>query len=372
MRGVLGAFYVVHFAHLGIVVPFLGPWLEGRGLDAMGIGALTAMLALFNVLAPWSWGRWADESGRRPLLALIAAASAGLALLAAVATRSVWPLVGCVALYGFSRSALLPYVEATSLEQATLRGFAYGPVRLWGSLSFMFAAAIFGLLEQRLSIDGGMAIAGATLFLVALLAALFPRPWSGALESHPDQAAPRFAGVALVRVFVGCALMQASHAAYYAFYSIRLERLGHDSGTIGGLWAFAVICEVGLLLVVDRVVRRLGHVRVMQVSLLLAALRWAIVAEASSIALLGAAQALHAVTYAAFHVASIRLIFDAFGESRARGQTMFSGMTYGLGMLVGGLVAGALAEPLGLDGLFRLSALIAVAGCLALVGLGRR
>lgn len=362
-RVVLSLFYVAQFAHLGIVMPFLAPWFLARGFGAEAIGALMALPALFKILAPWLWGRWADRSGRRKELLVLASALSAASLAALTAGGPAWLLVALVALYGFLRSPLLPYAEATSLEQSLARGFAYGPVRLWGSAAFVVASFGFGFVERSWSASAGLRVGALCLVGAALAAMAFPRPLPSLSPARPGPSAAgaeRPAGLA--RFFVASALMQMSHGAYYAFYSIRLQDLGFGPTAIGGLWAFGVICEIALLFKLDAIVDRFGSLPVLQVSLLLAAVRWAMIGSLEAPGWLILAQTFHAATYAAFHVAAIRVVFGAYGGDRARGQAMYSGMTYGVGMFAGSLVAGWLAGSVGLPGLFLASAGMALAG----------
>ena len=86
-----------------------------------------------------------------------------------------------------------------------------------------------------------MLIAAGLLALCALVSLTLPlelwRPEPPAQRSAGvlDVGAPR--RLSLVRFFAACALMQASDGAYYTFYSIRLQDLGHGGATIGALWA---------------------------------------------------------------------------------------------------------------------------------------
>ncbi len=179
-----------------------------------------------------------------------------------------------------------------------------------------------------------------------------------------------------LRFFACCALMQASHGAYYTFYSIHLQDVGYRGTTIGALWALAIICEVALLTRIDAVVNRLGRGTVLRACLALAALRWLLIGSSTSALSLVVAQTLHAATYAGFHVTAIRTVYEMFGrEERARGQAMYSGMTFGLGLFAGSLVAGWLVDPIGLSAVFRGSAWVALAALLAAgrpTGAGRR
>lgn len=363
--------YAAKFGHLGIVMPFLAPWIQGRGLGPAAIGVLLALPPLFKIAAPWWWGRWADRGGRRRELLMVAALGAGAALTGMVLTHGIALLALLMTLYSFARSPVLPYIEATSLEQAESRGFDYGPIRLWGSLAFVATSSGVGVLQGWISLDSGLLIAAGMIALCGLLAPTLPAPpkTAGAGDSAREGAeAPAPADrVGLVRFLAACALMQASHGAYYTFYSIRLQDLGYGVTAIGLLWALATVSEILLLLRMDRIVERLGTQAVLAASLVIAAGRWALIGSFGSPAWLIAGQALHAFTYAAFHVAAIRVVYRRFGPlDRAKGQAMYSGMTFGLGLFAGSLVAGWLVEPLGLSAVFRASAGLALATLLVL------
>jgi PPP family 3-phenylpropionic acid transporter len=371
----LALFYAAHFGHMGIVLPFLPLWLLSLGLDSVAIGLLVALSPLSKILTPWTWGRLADRTGlRRGLLVASSLAAAG-ALWAVAGLTTLGPLIVGVGLYAFCVAPALPFAEATALEQADARGFAYGRVRLWGSLSFVAVAAASGAVIGGIPGRALLYAASAMLALAALAASGFPAP---AHVGRPPTGRGS-AGVtrslrdaSLWRLLAACALMQAGHGPYYAFYSIRLERLGYGGAAIGLLWALAVICEVLLLTRVDVGVRRLGTAAILRLSLSAASVRWAIIAVADDPLLLAAAQTLHAMTYAAFHVAALREIHRRFPpEDRATGQALYSGLTYGLGIFCGTLGAGLLAERVGLSSLFGISAATSLVALLVL-GRGRR
>jgi PPP family 3-phenylpropionic acid transporter len=360
---------------MGIVLPFLPLWFLSLGLGSAVIGLLVALSPLSKVLAPWTWGRLADRTGLRRRLLIVSSLAAAAALWGVAGLSSVGALIVGVGLYAFCVAPALPFAEATALEQAEARGFAYGRVRLWGSLSFVAVAAASGAAITAVPGRGLIYAAAAMLALGALAATRFPAP-TAAGPPTPRATGPAGGGrslrdPSLWRLLAACALMQAGHGPYYAFYSIRLEGLGYGGTAIGLLWALAVICEVLLLTRVDLAVDRFGTAAVLRFSLLAAVVRWTIIATAESAAPLVAAQTLHALTYAAFHVAALREVHRRFRpEDRATGQALYSGLTYGLGIFCGTLVAGLLAEPVGLPSLFGISAVTSLAAVLVL-GRGR-
>jgi PPP family 3-phenylpropionic acid transporter len=373
-RTALSLLYAAKFGHLGIVLPFLAPWLQMRGFGPVAIGALLALTPLFKILAPWMWGSWADSSGRRRELLAFSAFSAAAALAAMVRMEGYVSLTLLMVLYGFARAPILPYVEATTLEQSERLEFAYGPIRLWGSLSFIVFSTGIGALQGWLSLDTALVVGATLLALCALLSIWVPAPHvqtDGSRSKRESSSAGmgdarRFGPV---RFLAACALMQVSHGAYYTFYSIRLQELGYGGMAIGLLWAFAVLCEVLILTRMDGLVKRLGTEVVLYTSLAVAAGRWLLIGSVSGLAWLTFGQALHALTYAAFHVAAIQVVYRMFsGGQQARGQAMYSGMTFGLGLFVGSLGAGWLAELIGLPAVFKASAGVAL---VAIIVLGR-
>jgi PPP family 3-phenylpropionic acid transporter len=373
-RVALALFYAAHFAHMGIVLPFLPLWFLASGLDSVSIGVLLALLPLTKVLAPWTWGLLADRTGvRRGLLVFASVAGAG-ALVVVAHLSGFAALVPGVALYALCVAPSLPFAEATALEQADGCGFAYGRVRLWGSLAFVATAWGAGVVGGRTPPDELLFAAAGFLVLAAVAARRFPLPERpsapiGPLHLPTLTLGQKLREPSLWRLLAACALMQAGHGPYYAFYSIRLEHLGYGGAAIGGLWAFAVLCEVLLLTRIDAGIDRFGTGAVLRISLVAAFVRWLTIAAATGPAVLAAAQILHALTYAAFHVAALREIHRRFRSTdRATGLALYSGLSFGLGIFAGTLGAGFMAEIVGIGGLFGVAAALALAALLILPG----
>jgi PPP family 3-phenylpropionic acid transporter len=72
---------------------------------------------------------------------------------------------------------------------------------------------------------------------------------------------------------------------------------------------------------------------------------------------------MHAMTYGSFHMASI-LYMDRLAPPGAKnvGQAVNNALTYGLGLMAGFFINGALYAGMGSFGLFQISAWIALAG----------
>ncbi|HKB08200.1 MAG TPA: MFS transporter, partial [Candidatus Polarisedimenticolia bacterium] len=102
-----------------------------------------------------------------------------------------------------------------------------------------------------------------------------------------------------------------------------------------------------------RVLRRIGTLPTMGASVLVASVRWWICAATADPVAMVLAQAMHAATYAAFHVAAVTHTHRLFGEEhRSSGQAVYSSATYGLGNVLGMFLSGVLYDRTTMANLF--------------------
>lgn len=366
-EGRLGLFYFAYYAALGGFSPYFAPFLETRGFSAWQIGVVMALWFGTRVYAPPLWAAAVARS-RQPLRWLQAGALATMLAFAAFAPRVEFlVLVLVMAIFASFYNALMPQFEAHALARLGARRSRYGRVRAWGSLGFLVANLLFGVLFGWL----GYA------WLVALILPLFALLWWSSLlqqpleqvgeatsvaaslpASSPEQSgmeagtvtgAPSASASALgdrrFQVFLlACFLMQVAHGPFYVFFSMHLGAVGYAPASVGVYWACGVLAEIAMFLMMARVLARIDARQVMLICFLVGALRWAVTALlAADPWLLLLAQFGHAFTFAAFHTAAMQRIGHWFpGASAVHGQ----GLLYGLGSGAGGVIGALLAAGL--------------------------
>jgi len=111
-------------------------------------------------------------------------------------------------------------------------------------------------------------------------------------------------------------------------------------------------------------VRRFGFTRILLISFGAAILRFLLIGWAVDVvALLLLAQVLHALTFGAYHAASLGLVHEFFrGRHQSRGQALFGSLTYGAGGILGGLASGPIWQHWGATALYSSSAAMALLG----------
>lgn len=364
----LAAYYFAFFASAGAYVSFFSLYLAEGGLTAGEIAFCVAMPQAARIVAPALWGWLADAWGERYAGArrAIIVFSALVSLAGFVALRfqgQPATIALTLLLMGLLTAGAAPMVEAITFSVLQGRSGEYGPIRLWGSIGFILAVLGVGawLDHAEASILIGILIALSVLTCAASLALPVG-------NVHAPQAGQRLGAVLrrpeVIAFFGACFCMTAAHGTMYVFYSIYLEQAGYSKTLIGVLWTAGVVAEVLLFLRLPEVMRRFSLRTLLLASFICAILRFLVVGWAvESLLLLAAAQLMHAATFGAFHAGCVATIHRLFsGALAARGQALYSSISYGFGGAAGSLVAGWSWVALGPGPSFAISALFAALG----------
>jgi PPP family 3-phenylpropionic acid transporter len=111
--------------------------------------------------------------------------------------------------------------------------------------------------------------------------------------------------------FVAAAgLIQASHAVYYGFATLHWRAAGHGELVIGLLWAEGVIAEIALFACAASLLRWFDPIRLLSLAGALTVARWALLGVSTELAVLVPAQARHAASFGAVHLAAMHYLRD--------------------------------------------------------------
>jgi PPP family 3-phenylpropionic acid transporter len=139
-------------------------------------------------------------------------------------------------------------------------------------------------------------------------------------------------------------LVQASHGPYYGFFTLYLQRHGYSGTVAGALWALGVVAEIGVFMVIPRLLPWIGPRRLMLTALALTVVRWLMIAQfVDKMGFLIFAQTLHMASFGVYHAVAIHYVYRFFpGRLQGRGQALYSSLTFGAGVAAGTSAAGYL------------------------------
>lgn len=354
--------YFIYFGVLGIYLPFFNLYCYQIGFSGTEIGSLSAARSLVLVISPLMWGTLADRSGHRRRLYVLCSAFAAATWSLFLTTSAFLSMFAIAVVHAVFYAPLISFLEAFCMDVLGRARQNYGKIRAWGSISFILAVLLLGRLVDVFDIRLILFLILAGSILQSIAALQLPRSTGFKVKPLTGGAETLLRRQTLV--FLSCGfLMLVSHGAYYGFFSIHLETLGFSKTFIGISWALASAVEILVMITSGRIFRRFSLESVLIFSFGVAALRWMALFFIRSPWLILLTQSLHAVTYAAFHMASI-LYIDRLTSDRNKtfGQAANNAVQYGLGLMVGFFLNGYLYGRLGSSALFAVSSALALIG----------
>lgn len=335
-------FYAAIFAAPGVTLPFLPMFLEARGLAAETLGLVMGASQLSRLVATPLGGAAADALGDRRLAAAVFCLAAAIGFATMLPQAGLAVLVAAVIAASVASGPLFPLADAVALGVATGERADFGRMRAAGSLSFLFATFIGGLVVEEAGTEAvpWLALAGTATAIASALAL-------------PDLGLPQargFGGVwAVLRLrsfllmLVVSGLIQGSHALYYVFSAIDWAAAGLSATVIAALWVEAVAAEILLLTFGRRLVVRLGPIGLLAAGGAGSVLRWGLTATTADARALALIQPLHAATFAMTMLGAAGLIARSVPPERgATAQALHAALGPGLATALLTPIAGAL------------------------------
>jgi DHA1 family tetracycline resistance protein-like MFS transporter len=267
--GIVFTTVVIDLVGFGIVLPILPLWAEEFGASPVQIGLITASYAIAQLLFAPVWGRLSDRHGRRPIILISLAGSAASALMIGLAGTLVLLFVARIlqGIAGASYAAAQAYVADVTSQEERAKGM--GMIGAAFGLGFILGpafGAVFSAVDERLPFFVAAGLAAVNLLIA----------WRRLPESlRPGAAtAPTPRLVTLRRALASrelAPLVWLSFVATFAFVGMEStfalfgeRRFDYDAVEIGLLFTYiGVLAAVGQGVLVGRVVRRWGEVRVL-------------------------------------------------------------------------------------------------------------
>lgn len=367
----LSRFYFIYYFFVGAFVPYWGLYLQSEKFNAADIGILMSLFQISRIFAPNFWGWLADHTGKRAQWIRLTALLGLCGFTAVFWAHGFFWLFFVMAALSLFTSSTLPLAESLTLAHLATTNGHYSRIRMWGSLGFIVAAVVLGFL---IDISG---IASLLWFLLVVQICLFALSYTlpeAKVAAHEHDHFSIWQVIKqpnVIALLVGCSLMVTAHGVLYNFYSIYLSEHGYSKGTIGLLWSVGVICEIGIFMLMPRIMARFSLKTILLTSLALAVIRFALIGvSVDSLWMIVFAQTLHAATFGSFHAASVEVVTQFFkGRHQAKGQAIYNSVAYGVGGTIGGVAGGYALQYLGGQQTFILAAGFPLLG-LAVIGFG--
>lgn len=363
--------YALMYAAFGVSSPFMPAFFAGRGLAPEQLGILFAAGTAIRLVSGPLGGRLADRT--QALRAVLAACQllAALVAIGLLSAPSFTPLFLTSLLHAAVLAPTTALADALALGAAQPRNarprFEYGWIRGIGSAVFVVGTLLSGQVVDSWGLSSIIVFQAALLVAAACAATLVPTPGRQepvtAAEVATEPGVMALLSLPLFRrVMLVSALVLGSHAMHDTFAVIRWSGAGISPAMASALWSESVAAEVVVFFLIGPpLLARLRPAGVLAVAAAAGVVRWVAMAASTSVIALALVQPLHGLTFAALHLACMRVIAAIVPERlAATAQAMYAlGAGATTALLI--LASGWLYARLGAQGFLLMALLCAAA-----------
>lgn len=359
----------------GAVFSFVSVYLLAKGFTA---GAIGMLLALGNIAAAAIQpviAAAADKSGRVTLKdMMLGITAAGVIPAAALiaAPSSKWLTAVLFMAVMFAVSVQQPLINSVNGYYSN-RGYAmnFGLARGAGSLAFAVITWLMGYLAAAFGEDVIPVVICVLLITMAAVVSAFRmergsravRVETGKYESK------RVAGLIkkykkFFLVLLGIMLLFVFHNMVNTYLIQIMGRFGGNSRDMGTSLSIAAVCEIPVMLLFSKIVRKIRPDRLIQIAGLGFLVKSAVIWMAGSVFMVHMSQLLQACSFAVLVPASVYYSDEVMEEGdRVKGQAFLT-VSITLGGILGNFLGGKLIDAAGVMAMLTAGAACAAAGML--------
>lgn len=347
-----------------IYTPYFPLWLSVKGFGPEEIAIILSAPLFLRVVTTPIITAFADKANDRAnvLTALVVASllvSLGYFLPPTYLTMLVVSLAFAVA---WPPQATI--ADSVALSGVRRFGSVYANMRIWGSISFLCANFVGGVILAALSPEFVPHLLAGSLLLALAAMAMTPRLGRPRRASPLSAAEIDLAGSALrdryfLLLMFGSGIIIASHGFFYGFASIYWKSIGISETVSGALWAWGVLAEVGVFIVFQRMFGHVSTPLLFTVAGFAAILRWLAFPNVDPLGF-GAGgffvvQTLHALSTGLVILTVQKLIVETIPEERTGAAQGIAFFTTGFGMATVTLLSGPLYDRFQAGGFYVMS-----------------
>ncbi|RCX19168.1 PPP family 3-phenylpropionic acid transporter [Fontibacillus phaseoli] len=365
----LGLLNFFIYGTMVIFAAFFQLYLQDIGMDKMEIGSLMAIGPFISLLAHPFWRHLSDRGQNiRVVLLLMMTGLLVMGHLVFKANTYHMLYLSMVLLF-FFQSPLLAQTNSLTLGYIGNNGRKFGTYRLWGSLGWTFIALTAGPIIDSVGQNGISLLFSITLMLATGSALLLPSinqstntPWISSTEIRHTLQNKYF----LAFVIFGM-LVSIPNSINGIFMPLFISDLGGSRFQVGGAVFLSTIFEVLAFVLLSRFLKRKMTYLMACLTFvsLLFALRWNLMAEATSPIQIILIQILHAVTFGGFFYVGTKLTALFLPRPlRSAGQAVYAFALSGMSGVIAGLLGGWIFQNFGPVIMYKMGVALALIGAL--------
>lgn len=295
------AFYFTQFMTAGSSNAFAGIWFASIGLNPDQIGLISStpifVLLLLNIFV----GRIADRAKDWRQVIIAGVVASALMSFGLLYVRSFWGILFFWTLAAIAQSSTVPVADAATLRLTTRRGTSFGNIRAWGTIGYVAAIFVTGLVVTWAGGSAFMPLFVGLALLRAATSAALPQFRSEEKQQAVHGAATKLSHMLRPWLFLpllAWAMIFSSHLVLNAFQTLLWKQQGLPDSVSSGLLALGALSEAAMFFAFRSLASSYPPRNLLILSGVVSTLRWLAMAYSPNVYVLVPMQLLHSITFA--------------------------------------------------------------------------
>ena len=356
-------YFICYYMCSATYSTYYANYLVERGIDKGEIGSIMALSPIIALLVQPVWGMAGDRVKWKNTLLAVLTGGTSLVLFAGGFVNSTLYAYAVVCSYAFFSTSITPLMETITLEALQKGRYAYGPVRLIGSVAYAVTAPVIGLVMAD---HYAMAPFFAAMFMgLGLMAVLFMPKVAGHGHGKKNRAnvLQLFKHKQLMLLMGFTIVLMLSMSYYNTYFSLYFQEMGASSTVLGIAFFVQAMGEVPFLLVGDKVLRKIGAGRVLLLCAAAITVRMLCIGVSTNIPFVLVTQLLHGLSIVTMNFTMAKFVNVIVPEElKSSGQMLVSVVGFGIARAVGAWISGMMVNAVGMRVPFFVSSAVALMG----------
>lgn len=347
--------YIFIFAFLGVYSSLLSLHFSNLGFTGTQIAnfflTVPAVSFFFNIL----WGRIADNFNFLKNLNILLPLFGAISYVVSIYFNTYTSYLCLGVVTGIIINPLFALSDSVTMSYCKKNKYSFGDLRQWGTISFSAINFFMYLFLKDTSYTDKFLADERVHQLLYLMPLLLLLRFLSGLYLPSQQIKEEkisffqflllFKNKPLFLFFLACMFHSMASVSNYVYFSPHLKSIGFNTDFITLCWAISPLFEIYVFRFSHLILNKISLSTLFKVSILLAVLRWLIVATTKDQYIILWSQLLHTFGFGTYFLASIHVLMNNIPEKvRSSGQGFFTAFSGMLGLVISNIILGKITE----------------------------
>jgi len=340
----------------------LSQYFDISGYSSTEIGVLMAVLPIVSLVSSPLWFKLGSRLGQNKIYYIVSLSSAALIWPIFIVNDFLTTLLFMIILSLFF-SAVVPLGDSIIMSILKNTGGHFDRVRLFGTLGFAATSLVLSSLVGEsffwLFAASALALVVSPLMIKRRVKLVDPAPYRSAVGKG---SLLQFS-IMTVGMFFGITL----NSFHNSFIAVFTRQNGMAPSVVGIVFAITALSEIPFLLFADRIIMKIGAMRILLLGMAVIGVRMILVSFVRSAMTLYIVELMHGLTYILMYYSLFHFIhYQLSGKHLVRAESIFWVVRSGLTFIVGSIGGGVIIDIWSVSFAFRLFGAVGVIAALVM------